>query len=187
MMPNSGLSAAPPAMKVSSPTSLPARKRTAGLSLDAANTPQEVKSLILGYMEEQSAVYGRAAAFNIAFAHGSTILIMVLGLVASISAAMSFAANTPPSWQLVVFPASCSILAALNLQFQFEKLARTRELCRIAIEELKCKAYLMPVDSMDIAMPAAIELLESIYQLERDQVAEVMPRRLDSGDSGQVV
>ncbi len=187
MMPNSGLSAAPPAMNVHLPSPFPARKRASGLSLDTASTPQEVKSLVLGYMEEQSAIYGRAATFNIAFAHGSTILIIVLGLVAAISAAMSWAAQTPPSWQLVVFPATGSILAALNLQFQFEKLARTRELCRIAIEELKCKAYLMPVDSMEDAMPAAIELLESVYQLERDQVAEIMPRRFDSGDGGGAV
>jgi hypothetical protein len=179
-------SSAPPVMSAVSTPAIPRRIKSE-FSLDEANSPQEVKSLMLSYLDAQSAIYRRAATFNITFAHGSTILIIVLGLVAAISAALSFAANAPPSWQLIAFPACSSILAALNLQFQFEKLARTRELCRIAIEELKCKAYLIPVDDMGGAMESAIELLESSYQLEREQVAEIMPKRFEGGESSQAV
>ena len=160
------------------------RRKTSYISLDSANSPQEIKALILDHLEKQAAVYGRAATFNVAFAHGSTLLIVVLGLIAAIMGALSWAANTPVSWQAVFFPACCSVLAALNLQFQFEKLARTREMCRIAIEELKCKAFLIPTDDMEEALHAAIELLESVYQLEREQVAETLPGRTygDAGD-----
>ena len=186
MTPITAPSSAPPAMSAISPPTLP-RKIKSEFALDEAETPQQVKSLMLHYLDAQSAIYRRAATFNITFAHGSTILIIVLGLVAAISAAMDFAADGHASWQLIAFPATSSILAALNLQFQFEKLARTRELCRIAIEELKCRAYLIPVNGMDAAMELAIELLESSYQLERDQVAEIMPKRFDGGESGQTV
>jgi hypothetical protein len=177
---------APPATGVVAPPIVPRRARTE-FTLDEAETPQQVKSMMLRYLDAQSAIYRRAATFNITFAHGSTILIIVLGLVTSISAAMDFAADGRSSWQLIAFPALSSILAALNLQFQFEKLARTRELCRIAVEELKCRAYLIPIDNMDAAMESAIELLESSYQLERDQVAEIMPKRFESGEGGQAV
>lgn len=111
-------------------------------------------------------------------------MIIIFGIAAAVGAAVSVAMRAPATWFLVIFPAACAVLAALNLQFQFERLARTRELCRIAIEELKCKAYMIPTDDMRNALESAIELLESVYQLEREQIAEILPGRSDGSGGG---
>ncbi|MGO9356976.1 MAG: hypothetical protein ACLP1D_04785, partial [Xanthobacteraceae bacterium] len=94
--------------------------------------------------------------------------VIVLSALTSILAALKANENVP-SWLIIVLPALSALLSTFLLQFRIRDLWQLRDEGRIEIELLICKAHLIPTESRDAALNAAMELRTGAIKLELDQ------------------
>jgi hypothetical protein len=91
--------------------------------------------------------------------------VIVLSALTSILAALQ---NIPP-WLLIVLPAVSALLSTFLLQFRIRDLWQLRDEGRIQIEMLICRAHLIPTETREAALQAAMELRTAAIKLELDQ------------------
>jgi hypothetical protein len=110
----------------------------------------------------------------------ATFSIIVLGALTSILQAFGGADRI----LLVTLPAISALLGAFLVQFKLRDIWRLREIGRITIEELICRAYMIPSDDAAKALEAAIQLRLCAHQLERDQLSEFFGAAIRNSSHG---
>jgi hypothetical protein len=140
-----------------------------------SENPHQIREVTLAYLRSHRSWYAfwsrtYTLTWNIA-----TFSIIVLGALTSILTAFGQVSKI----LLIILPAISSLLGAFLVQFRLRDMWRLREMGRIAVEELICKAYLLPVDDPQTALKEAIELRLNVHKLERDQLSEYFRQPTD--------
>ena len=149
----------------------PRRPRAAPLEI--ARTGEEVRAALLSYLRTHRRWYARWSLFYSTSWNACMLAIIILGALSSILTATG-ELKAEHHWILIVLPAISSLLAALLTQFRLKESCGLRDLGRIQIEELICKAYIIPTDDCKTAMTAAMKVRQEAHALEREQLAKFL-------------
>jgi hypothetical protein len=146
------------------------RRHPAFKTFEAALSQEspQIREATLAYLRSHRSWYASCSRAYTLIWNISNLSIIVLGALSSIL----FAYGTANKVLLTTLPALSSLLGAILIQFKLRDVWRLRELGRIAVEELICQAYLIPLDDRDAALKAAVELRLLVHKLERDQLSE---------------
>jgi hypothetical protein len=140
----------------------------------------EIREAALSYLRSHRSWYAFwSRAYTLTW-NVATFAIIVLGALTSILTAYDVKNRA----LLIILPAVSSLLGAFIIQFRLRDAWRLRELGRIAVEELICEAYLIPIEDRGVALREAFRLRLCAHKLERDQLSEFFGEATNLRKSG---